>query len=224
MSGLARVRGPETMARRTWQPVRRDSRLVGRAGEVALWRPFKRRDVGRYLLAAERYEMATKKPGARYGALGVHGPRVLRELLRIIDFATGRLEPAIATLMTRLKLSRTAVVRALAGLKAARFLDWVRRLEPVEGARGVRGPQVKQATNAYGILPLPTAAEALLVGAPEPADVVQRRAEMVAQLRGMEADAKRHAVEGTALGRALARADAAFSGQSASPPSGQNPA
>ena len=224
MSGLSRIRAPEPMARRTWQPVRRGSRPVGRAGEVALWRPFRRHDVGRYLLAAERFELASKRPGARYGALGVHGPRVLRELLRLIDFRTGRLEPSLDTLMRRLKLSRTAVVRALAGLKAARFLDWVRRLEPVDGAQGVRGPQVKQATNAYGILPLPPAAEALLVGAPEPADVAQRRADMVAQLRAMEGDAKRFAVEGTGLGRALDRADAAFSSVSASPPSGRNPA
>jgi hypothetical protein len=63
----------------------------------------------------------------------------LRELVRLIDYRTGRLEAALKTLMLRVKRSKDAVVRALANLRTHGFLDWLRRW----GATGDRegGPR-----------------------------------------------------------------------------------
>ena len=63
--------------------------------------------------AAEYYERRSKQEGKRNGALGHIGLEVLRELYRIVDFRTGRLEFAIATICDRIRRSRTAVVAAV---------------------------------------------------------------------------------------------------------------
>ena len=97
---------------RTGEPLRRHSRPQGRF-EGVFWRPFRPKDVARFLTAAERFERSGKKPGARGGPLGTVAIEVLRELLRLIDYRTGRLEPALTTLMARTRRSKDAVVRAL---------------------------------------------------------------------------------------------------------------
>jgi hypothetical protein len=179
------------------EPVRRHSRLAGRF-EGTFWRPFKPKDVGRYLTAAERFDRAGKKPGDRCGPLGTVAIEVLRELLRLVDYRTGRLEPALTTLMARTRRSKDAVVRALAALRHHGFLDWVRRYVPT-GDRG-RGPQVQQTSNAYR-LTLPPAAERLLgragEEAPAPDDHTHalevRQAERRAQLAAVEPE-ERNAV------------------------------
>ena len=147
------------MRPRSGAPVRRHSRTAGRC-EAVFWRPFDGRDAGRYMLAAERFERINRLPGKRNGPLGPVGLEVLRDLLRLIDYRTGRLEPAITTLMRRLRRSRDAVCRALASLRAHGFLDWLRRWEPTD-AKGEAGPQVKQATNAYRLTLPPQAARLL---------------------------------------------------------------
>ena len=140
-------------------PVRRFSRMKGRC-EGVFWRPFRAEDARRYMRAAERYERDRREAGKRNGPLGPVGLEVLRELVRLVDYRTGRLEPAITTLMGRLKRSRDAICRALANLRRHGFLDWLRRFEPVL-AKGEKGPQVRQVTNAYR-LSLPPGAERLL--------------------------------------------------------------
>lgn len=82
--------------------------------------------------AAETFDRKHKIAGKRNGPFGAIGVDVLRELMRMIDFKTGRLEPAIATLATRLSRSRGAIVKALARLKDHGFLNWIRRFEPIE--------------------------------------------------------------------------------------------
>lgn len=139
------------------QPVRRHSRLAGRF-EGTFYAPFKKDDVGRYMLAAERYELTTRQKGKRYGKLGSVALEVLRELLRLVDYRTGRLEPRIDTIQRRTRRSRPAVVRALAALRGAGFLDWIRRYVPTGQ---VEGPRVRQTSNAYR-LSLPAAAARLL--------------------------------------------------------------
>lgn len=111
------------------------------------------------MVAAERYERATRAKGQRAGKLGGVALEVLRELLRLIDYKTGRLDPSIATLCDRLRRCRAAVVQALAALRTAGFLDWLRRYEPT-GNEG-RGPQVQQTSNAYRLLLPPLAAKML---------------------------------------------------------------
>ncbi len=73
--GFARGVEPGRGARPA-EPVRRYSRPQGRC-EGVFWRPFKPRDVARYLTAAERFERAGKKPGDRCGPLGTVAIEVL---------------------------------------------------------------------------------------------------------------------------------------------------
>jgi hypothetical protein len=166
-------------------PVRRQSRLRGREGPF--WRPFNPKDAARYMTAAERYERITRAKGQRSGKLGPVALEVLRELLRLIDYRTGRLEPSIATLCDRLRRSRDAVTRGLSALKAAGFVDWLRRYEPTDN-EGERGPQVKQASNAYR-LTLPALAEKLLgrlwQAPPRPEDDTHRREAREAEVKAM---------------------------------------
>lgn len=51
-----------------------------------LCHPFNPKDIGRYLLAAERFERAGRERGDRSGPLGAVALEVLRELVRLIDY------------------------------------------------------------------------------------------------------------------------------------------
>lgn len=227
---------PGPKVRRTFQPVRRDSRHAGER-EHRMWQPQgatkaeARRIHGAVMKAAEFYDRHNKPPGRWNGPLGAIGLEVLRELQRIVDFKTGRLEPAIATICERIRRSRAAVVRALARLKAHGFLDWVRRTEPVDNAGA--GPQVRQITNAYGldISRLPRSAAAwvrkiLGKGPPPDCEVARREQDRTAtdamlDTVRLEEAARFHAGDG-ALGDALAGLGRSLE-SSASSPKGQNP-
>jgi hypothetical protein len=142
-------------ATRSFQPVRRNSYYASDRRSTSLWRPIApdsrqaRRLIAARLKAAEYYNERNKQAGDRQGPLGDVGIRLLRELYRIVDFRTGRLEPAIDTLCERINRARATVVKYLAKLKEHGFLDWVRRSEPIDDANGA-GPRVRQITNAYG--------------------------------------------------------------------------
>ncbi len=110
------VGGKATKGHRPGQPVRRSSYRAGER-EQRHWRPFNKAERNARMRAAETYDRKHKIAGKRNGPLGAIGVDVLRELMRMIDFKTGRLEPAIATLATRLSRSRGAIVKALARLK-----------------------------------------------------------------------------------------------------------
>lgn len=141
--------------RRTEQPVRRHSYDVGdRRAQV--FRPIgdgTKEGAGRwrmrYLQTAEEYDRQMKKKGERH-PLGANALRVLKALLWLpgLDFKTGRLEPAIATIQQLTGYARKTVVDALRRLKEHGFLNWVRRTEATGNEPG-EGPRVKQATNAY---------------------------------------------------------------------------
>jgi hypothetical protein len=116
-----------------------------------------KRWVGAILKAARNYEYRTrlkrreKEPGARNGALGEIGLEVLRFLYETVDFATGRLEPAIATIAEEVGRSYSAVHEALCRLRANGFLHWIRRSRPIDNPVP-GGPQVEQIPNAYALL------------------------------------------------------------------------
>jgi hypothetical protein len=156
MGEIASMRSQE--GRRTHQPIRRHSRPAGRC-EGVFWRSTSRRDVEKIKLAAKRYELATRQPGARNGALGFVALELLEYLGNLVNFRTGRLDPSLDFLMGKLRRSRDAIVRALKALRAHGFLDWLRRFEPT-GNEG-RGPQVRQVSNAYR-LSLPRRAAAMM--------------------------------------------------------------
>lgn len=125
--------------------------------ERGWWRPMGRPDARRLVLAARRYELTTR-------ALGHIALEVLDLLSNLQDARTGRLDPSLTWLMARLRRSRDAVCRALARLKAHGFLDWIRRVKPT-GCIG-KGPQIRQASNAYRLSMPPRAAR--LIQAPPP--------------------------------------------------------
>ena len=177
--------GAPTERERT--PVRRQSRAAGKC-EGVFWRRTDRQEVRRIVLAARRYELACKEPGARNGPLGGVAIEVLELFANLVDFRTGRLDPSIETLMRHLRRSRDAIVRALKALRAHGFLDWLRRYVPT-GNDG-RGPQVQQTSNAYR-LSLPARARQFLgrfgIAPPPPDDHVQAEAVRKAEIDGHRA-------------------------------------
>lgn len=146
------------MVRRTGQPVRCSSYDVGER-EVFLWREIDPSEINARIRAAEVYDRGSKLPGRRNGALGHVAIEVLAALYRLVDYKTGRLDPAIDTICLRVRRARSAVVAALARLKEHGFLSWIRRTEPT-GNKGA-GPQVRQISNAY-VFGLPKSAAAFV--------------------------------------------------------------
>ena len=191
-------------------PVRRQSRAAGKC-EGVFWRRTNRQEVRQIVLAARRYELACKEPGSRNGPLGGVAIELLELFANLVDFRTGRLEPAIETLMRMLRRSRDAIVRALKALRSHGFLDWLRRYVPT-GNEG-RGPQVKQTSNAYR-LSLPARAKQFLgrfgVTPPPPDDHVHAEAERQAETEAHRAslpldELALFDVGDNPLGQALAR-------------------
>lgn len=185
--------------RRTGQPVWRNSYSEGQI-EDRVWRPIgggktrrARRIRGAVMKSARMLERRTKRerqgqtPGTRRGFLGETGIAVLEALWEIVNFATGRLEPAIATLAERTGYSYSAVHQALVTLRERGFLQWVRRSRPTDN-QGEAGPQVEQITNAYALL-IPGPTEAFLrrelAEAPLSGDEVERRRSQRAELKEM---------------------------------------
>ncbi|MBB2973708.1 helix-turn-helix domain-containing protein [Mesorhizobium sp. RMAD-H1] len=138
--------------------IRRNSFKTGRC-EAVFWRRTSRQDVQTIVLAAKRLDRAQRSPGKRNGPLGSVAIEILELFANLVNFKTGRLEPSIETIMRYLKRSRDAVVRALRALRAYGFIDWLRRYTPT--LREGRGPQVRQASNAYRLM-LPERAKRFL--------------------------------------------------------------
>jgi len=190
-------------------PVRRGSRLRGQC-EAGFWEPTNRQEVNRVLLAAELYDKEERQRGRRNGPLGHVGLEVLKYLTRVVSFETGRLEPSYSTLTDRLNRSRDAVSKALAALQRHGFLHKLRRVEAT-GQEGQRGPQVRQASNAYR-LSLPERGARLLghmgKAAPPPDDFEQMRADRAAEREAHRAalgldELPRFEVEDDILAKAL---------------------
>lgn len=170
--------------KRTGAPVHRYSKPLGKC-EAGFWRRVDKREVWKIVDAAEAYDLANKAPGARKGPLGSIAIKVLKALARFVDYRTGRLDPSLDTIMHHARCSRDSAVRALDALRRHGFVDWLRRFVPAETAPGEKGPQVKQASNAYR-LSLPARAMALLTRhkrapAPVPVDEEERQAEKARQ-------------------------------------------
>lgn len=148
---------------RSGQPVWRNSYTVGQS-EKQIWRPLNggkvkdcKRWVGAMLKAAKAFEIKTreerreKEPGARNGDLGVIGIAVLEYLYDRVDYATGRLDPAIRTIAVEIGHAYSAVHAAICRLRDHGFLRWMRRSQPVKNPVP-GGPLVEQASNAYALL------------------------------------------------------------------------
>ncbi|MGB7407130.1 MAG: hypothetical protein WA908_01375 [Pontixanthobacter sp.] len=153
---------------RSGEPVWRNSYTVGTFEFRDVWKPInggKKRNGTRWvralLKAARGYELKTraqrrkKDPGTRNGAIGAIGMEVLEYLYDTVDYANGRLEPAIRTIADKLQRSYSAVSDALKRLRTHGFLNWIRRSQPIDDPVP-GGPQVQQASNAYALLVPPT--------------------------------------------------------------------
>jgi len=170
-------------ARRTFQPVRRNSYNIGER-EARWYRRVNPKTIGARLRAAERFNDRMRRRGERIGPLGEIGLETLRLFYRTICHRSGRLDPSIDYICRTLRRCRKAVVAALARLKRHGFLDWIRRSEPSDTA-GEKGPQVVQITNAYVLLdPNGAGTDAMLV-VPLPDDVAQAQAEASDELTRM---------------------------------------
>jgi len=198
-------------AKRSRTPVHRHSREAGRC-ETGIWKRTTRQDVRQIVLAARRYEIAMKQPGARNGPLGTVALEILDLLANLVDYRTGRLEPSLDTMMRKLRRSRDAIVRGLAALRSHGFVDWLRRYTEAESAGG-KGPQVKQTSNAYRLV-LPSRARAFLgrygEASPVPDDRQPADAERAASLEEYRAalpldQLALFEVGDNPIGRALAR-------------------
>jgi len=216
----------------TRQPVRRNSYRAGER-EYRHWRSFDRAEFNARMRAAEKHDRENKEPGKRNGPIGAVGLEVYRELMRMVCWKTGRLEPSIATLCERLARSRDAVSKALARLKAEGFLNWIRRFEPIEDPEPF-GPQVKQTTNAYWF-ELPAKAADLVRrlmrrpttkqrDAARNATVRDQAARAVAEHETAAAVARAIVDPASPLGRVLHSAGLALDRSNANPLSGENPA
>jgi hypothetical protein len=100
---------------------------------------------------ARRFERNTRTPGKQDGALGRNGLAVLYVLLfDFLNYSSGRLDPAIATIAKAANISPRSAARGLANLKAWRVINWVRRcvVEVNETGRAV----FRQLSNAYAVL------------------------------------------------------------------------
>ncbi len=132
--------------------------------EHRIWKPINdgtprggKRWTGALLKAARAFEYRTrlerreKEPGARNGKLGEIGLEVLAFLYDTVEYASGRLEPAIATIAAAVGRSYSAVHDALVRLRQEGFLHWMRRSRPIDEPEP-GGPQVEQVPNAYALL------------------------------------------------------------------------
>ena len=170
-----------TIEDRIWRPIGDGSRRGARRRIGAVVKS------ARALEARTRRERQKSQPGCRNGILGHIGVAVLEALYNIVDFKTGRLEPAIASLAEMVGHSYQAVHSALRRLRAAGFLHWVRRSRPLEN-KGEAGPQVEQITNAYALFlpkPVEDMVRRLIGKGPAPDDASWAREQQKAQWREM---------------------------------------
>jgi hypothetical protein len=100
---------------------------------------------------ARDFERQTRRAGRQDGALGRNGLAVLHALIfDFLNYTTGRLDPAIATIAQVAGISARSAARGLAKLRAANVVNWLRRCSAsMEDGRFT----LRQDTNAYAILP-----------------------------------------------------------------------
>jgi hypothetical protein len=142
---LPGMTGPKTYAP---SPVWR-----GSTTDPLRFQPMKKKEAARRWHEARRFERNTRQPGKQDGALGRNGLAVLYVLLfDFLNYASGQLDPAIATIAAAANISERSASRGLANLKAHGVLNWARRCAVEIGAAG--RTVFRQLSNAYAVLPV----------------------------------------------------------------------
>lgn len=166
-------------SRPTGQKVHAGTKTM-RGREGVFWGRTDRRFAAAVMRVAEKVERDAMREHRRAGNRrrngplgGVVGLNVLRYLLTKVNRVTGQLDPALATIADAVGHSVAGVHAALARLAAAGFVQWLRRYVET-GERGIRGPQVKQTSNAYRIT-IPKAYASMVKAPPLPDDDSHRR-------------------------------------------------
>ena len=153
------ARQPEPEVRRTHAKVRRRSQKAGGRWESRFARKITWREGDQIRRAAQMMDERSKKPGDRRGRLGLEALKVLKLMTEQLA-RSGRFDMAYKTIARLLRIARSCVVAAMARLRDAGFVFWVRRCVPTD-KQGERGPQYEQTSNLYR-LGLPKAGRALL--------------------------------------------------------------
>src|SRR6516165_5693742 len=100
-------------------PVWRDS-----VRRQVTYQPMSKRLAVQLWHKARRFERQTRKPGLQDGAIGRNGLATLHALLfDFLNYASGRLDPAHATIARAANISERSVRRGLVKLKAAGVLN-----------------------------------------------------------------------------------------------------
>src|SRR5215212_5126269 len=128
-------------------PVWRDSTT-----KTVKFMPLKQKKAVKIFHKARAFERQTRPKGKQDGALGRNGLLVLHTLIfDFLNYATGRLDPAIATIAKKAAISVSSAKRGLANLKHSGVLHWIRRAAETRDEKGRFCEE--QDTNAYGIVP-----------------------------------------------------------------------
>lgn len=140
-------------------PVRRGSELAINSR----WMRFSREEGHRLLFVLKVRAERLRKPGQRTGAPGTisfGAIRLAEVLVSLCVKGRGRLEPSIAWLARAINVARKSIHAWKRQLQEHGFLRWTRRYVRVQ-TPGQKGPQLKQASNAYSLMtPAAAAAQA----------------------------------------------------------------
>jgi len=99
--------------------------------------PVRKKEAVKWYHKARRFERQTRQPGMQDGALGRNGLKVLEALIfDFLNYATGQLDPAIATIARAACISQRSAKRGLANLKRCGVLGWLRRAGETRDEKG----------------------------------------------------------------------------------------
>ncbi len=141
------TRRPEPEERRTHARVRRGSQKAGGRWETRFARKITWREGDQIRRAAQMMDERSKKAGDRRGCLGLEALKILKLMTEQLA-RTGRFDMAYGTIARLLRIARSCTVAAMARLRNAGFVFWVRRCVPTD-LQGQRGPQYAQTSNLY---------------------------------------------------------------------------
>jgi hypothetical protein len=141
--------GREPEHRRTYNPTRRNSRLVEH-GRRERYPQLSKKEQWLRLFALKIFRTRLRERGQRWGAAGTisAGAVELYELILKLEARFGLVDPCVDWLAQQLNVPAKVIHAWKAQLQEHGFLFWERRCVET-GADGRRGPQLHQTSNRY---------------------------------------------------------------------------